>query len=148
MASTACYFIPEDMLDVFDKYVDYWEGRIPRDEYLDEPGRFLQSTVENYGVYAYPFEGKWVDVGTRGGYLRAEREIRKDNIIRGEVENSEIGDNVTLLEGTTIRDSKIENSIIFENCRIENSVIMDTIVGNDTEIEGKDLREGLVKDMD
>ncbi len=147
MASTACYFIPEEMLNVFDRYVDYWEGRIPREQYLDEPGRFIQWTVDNYDVYAYPFEGKWVDVGTRVGYLRAEREIREENIVWGDVENSDIGDNVTILKGSKVKNSEIENSIIFENCDIEDSIIIDTIVGDGTRIQKKDLREGLVKDL-
>lgn len=148
MASIACYYYPKDRLEVFDEYVDYWDGRVPRDEYLDEPGRFLQWTVERYEAYAYPFEGKWVDVGTREGYLRAESEIREGDLILGEVEDSEIGENVTILEGSEVEDSEIDNSIIFEDCEIEDSILEGTIVGDDTEIRGKEIREGLVKDLD
>ncbi len=148
MASTACYFYPEEKLSVFDEYVEYWDGRIPEEQYLDEPGRFLQWSVEEYEVYAYSFEGEWVDIGTRAGYLRAEREIREGNIIEGEVEDSDIGENVTILPGAEVVDSEIENSIIFGGCEIEDSIIQDSIVGDDTEIESKDLRKGLIKEMD
>ncbi len=148
MASTAFYYFPENILDIFEEYENYWEGRIPREKYLDEPGRFLSWTSERYDCYAYPFTGTWADVGTRQGYLRAENEMRDENIIRGKVENSEIGENVTVLSNTEIKDSEIENAIIFEDCTIENSVVKDSIMGEETNIEDLDIREGLVKKLD
>ncbi len=148
MASTACYFLPEKRLKAFDEYVDYWEGKVSKDQYLDEPGRFLEWMVNEYDIYAYPFEGKWVDIGTRAGYLRAEKEVSEGNTVFGEVENSEIGENVTILKGTKVENSEIENSIIFENCEIKDTIIKNSLIGDDTTIVNKDLREGLVKNID
>ncbi len=148
MASTAFYHFPRNIDEIFDEYIDYWEGRISKDKYLDEPGRFLAWTSEKYDCYAYPFTGTWADVGSRQGYLRAEKEIRDDNILRGNLKNSEIGDNVTILGETTIKNSEIKNSIIFDRCHIENSVINDSIVGENTKIKSFDLRKGLVKRID
>lgn len=148
MASTACYYFPEERLKVFDEYVDYWEGRISKDKYLDEPGRFVEWTSERYDTYAFTFKGKWVDVGTRQGYLRAESEIRESNVIEGEVEDSEVGENVTILKGSKVENSEIENSIIFSDCTIENSIVKSSIVGDHTQIRGKDIREALIKDME
>lgn len=148
MVATACYFFPEEKLDVFDEYVDYWEGRIPEEEYLDEPGRFIGWTSEKHDAYAFPFTGEWTDVGTRQGYLRAEGKLRKNNITRGEVEDSELGENVTILEGSKVKDSEIEDSIIFEDCVIEDCIIKHSLIGEGTEIFDKDIRQGLVKDID
>lgn len=148
MASTACYFFPEERLEAFDEYVDYWEGKIPRDEYLDEPGRFIEWIVKRYDTYAFPFQGKWVDIGTREGYLRAERKIGGGNKILGEVDSSEIGENVTILRGSRVKSCKIENSIVFEGCEIENCIIKNSLVGDNTGLKNKDLREGLVKDIE
>ncbi len=148
MASTACYYYPEEKLSLFDKYVEYFEDRLPEEKYLDEPGRFLQWTVERYETYAYPFTGDWVDIGTRDGYLRAENEIREGSIVQGNVEDSEIGENVTILSDTEVQNSEIENSIIFGKCEIKDSIIKNSLVGDCTTIKGKDLREGLVKDME
>lgn len=147
MASTACYYFPEERLEIFREYADFWEGKIPEEVYLDEPGRFIEWTVENYDIYAYPFEGKWMDIGTRAGYLRAESELREESIVRGNIVDSEIGDDVTILEGTEVSDSKIENSIIFENCVIKNSVIADSIVGDNTEVRDIEIGEGLIKEI-
>lgn len=145
MASTACYYIPEDKLSIFDEYTNYWKGKVPEDVYLDEPGRFIEWIVERYDTYAFVFEGDWVDIGTREGYLRAESEIRKGKVIRGNVANSEIGENVTVLERTQIENCEIKNSIIFEDCRLKDSTIIDSIVGNNTELNEKDLRKGLIR---
>ncbi|KXA89539.1 hypothetical protein AKJ37_01930 [candidate division MSBL1 archaeon SCGC-AAA259I09] len=147
MASTACYFFPEKMLKVFDEYTAYWEGKISKSKYLDEPGRFIEWIVKRYDTFAFPFEGRWVDIGTREGYLRAEKEISEGNTIRGIVNNSEIGENVTVLEGTKVRNSEIENSIVFENCVIDKAILKNSIIGDNTNVSEKDIREGLIKDL-
>ncbi|MFP4142334.1 MAG: sugar phosphate nucleotidyltransferase [Thermoplasmata archaeon] len=148
MASTAFYYFPKNIDKIFEKYVEYWDGRIPRTQYLDEPGRFLSWTSDRYDCYAYPFTGTWADVGTRQGYLRAEQELRDGNIIRGKVQDSEIKENVTILKNTEIKNSQIEDSIIFEDCDIEDSIIEGSIVGEDTEINDLELRKGLIKRSD
>ncbi len=148
MASTAFYYFPKNINKIFEEYIDYWDGRISKDKYLDEPGRFLAWTSERYDCYAHPFTGTWADVGTRKGYLRAENEIREDNILRGDIEDSDIGENVTILEDTTIKNSEVENSIVFERCHIEDSVVKNSIVGENTKIKTLYIREGLVKRKD
>ncbi len=148
MASTAFYHFPKNIKKIFNEYIDYWEERLSSDKYLDEPGRFLAWTSERYDCYAYPFTGTWADVGTRQGYLRAEEEIRENNILRGDIEDSVIGENVTVLDEAKIKNSEVENSIIFRGSHIKNSVIKDSIVGEYTDIKDLDLRESLVKKMD
>ncbi len=152
MASTAFYYFPENIMDVFDEYTGYWEGKISKVKYLDEPGRFLDWASERYDCYAYPFTGIWADVGTRQGYLRAEEEVKESNqqdrIIRGKTIDSKIEENTTILEGSNIVNSTIEGSIIFKNTTIKNAVIKDSIVDENTEIEDLELREGLVSSID
>ncbi|MEF8832385.1 MAG: nucleotidyltransferase family protein, partial [Candidatus Thermoplasmatota archaeon] len=62
MASTAFYHFPKNIDEIFEEYIDYWEGRISKDKYLDEPGRFLAWTSDRRDCYAYPFTGTWADV--------------------------------------------------------------------------------------
>lgn len=147
MAATACYFFPEKNLNLFQEYTDYWEGKIPKEEYLDETGRLLQWLVERYPTYAYPFKGKWMDIGTREEYLRGQKELREGNRIEGSVENSELGENVIVLKGSKIQNSEIENSIIFENSQLVDSIVKHSLVGENTRIEKKDFRSGLLKDL-
>lgn len=147
-ASTACYFFPEDQLEMIDEYQNYWEGRLPRKEYLDTPGRLLDWAVDRYDCYAYPFSGRWMDIGTRKGYLRATRELEEGNRIEGSVENSDIGENVTILGGSRVENSEVENSIVLSDSLLKDSIIKDSVVGSNTKIEGKDLRGAVVKKVD
>lgn len=57
--------------------------------------------------------------------------------------NSEIGPSVSISEGTVIRNSRIENSIIGRNCTIENAVLKDSLVGNDVRVVGGHLTVNL-----
>ncbi len=147
-ASTACYFFPEQSMEVFNRYVEYWEGKVPRSQYLDSPGRLLQWLVERYTCHAYPFTGKWMDIGTREGYLRANKQLEKDNRIEGSIRDSEIGDNVTLMEGSEVENSEIENCIVMEKSKIKDCIVKNALVGRNTTIENKDLRNGIVKSTD
>ncbi|MFW5912691.1 MAG: sugar phosphate nucleotidyltransferase [Candidatus Hadarchaeota archaeon] len=148
MASTACYYFTQERLSAFDDYVEYWKGRIPEEKYLDEPGRFLEWIVEEFEAYAYPFEGKWVDIGTRAGYLRAESEIGDEETLLGRIKESDMEGTVTVLEGSVVENSKIENSIIFENCTIKDSIVKNSLIGEGTELIGTDIREGLIEDIE
>ncbi len=146
-ASTACYFFPKEKLDLFEKYQDYWEGKKPRSEYLDSPGTLLQWIVKRYDCYAYPFTGKWMDIGTRRGYLRAMRELEEENRLEGLVEDSRVVENVTVLDGCRVINSELENCIVLGGSEVKDSIIKNSIVGSRTKLEGKDLRNGIVKSL-
>lgn len=145
MASTLCYYIPEEKMELFDDYVEYWDGKIPKKKYLDETGRFLEWVVERDSVYAFPFDGVWADIGTRESYLRAESEVKeRGRLVKGEVEDCELGENVTVLEGSEIRNSELKNSIIFGNCEVENSTVENSIVGEDTALSDERVKNEIV----
>ncbi len=146
-ASTACYFFPENKLKVFDQYQEYWDGKLPRQKYMDAPGRLLQWVISRYDCYAFPFSGNWMDIGTRKGYLRAVEELQNGNLLEGSTTGSEIGKNVTVLGSSEVVNSEIENSIVLENCKIENCIISDSIIGSNTKIKNKDLRSAVVKEL-
>lgn len=146
-ASTACYFFPEEKIDIFDKYVDYWQGRIPKEKYLDEPGRLLQWASKRHDVYAYPFSGMWADVGTLEGYLRAEKEIKDNNIIEGRIKNCELGDNVSILGNSEVKNSRVQNCIIFSGAKIINSEVKNAIIGEGSVIKDLDIRDALIKNV-
>ena len=53
-----------------------------------------------------------------------------------ELENVEIGPNVTVETGAVIRDSKLRNTIVGEQTRIEKSELDDSLVGNYAQVTG------------
>jgi glucose-1-phosphate thymidylyltransferase len=52
------------------------------------------------------------------------------------LENSEIGPNVTLGPGTTVRGSTLRDSIVGSNASIVDSQLNDSLVGSDAKVQG------------
>lgn len=145
LASTACYFFPAKDVSLFQEYEDHFKDTdVPAEQYLDEPGRLIEWAHERQNMYAYAFTGDWFDIGTARGYLEATDSVVDGNLINGEVENSELGDNVVLLEGARIEDSNVDNSIIFHDSLIKNSELRDSIVDKETKVENANLHEALI----
>ncbi|MFB6115485.1 MAG: hypothetical protein ABEK04_04260, partial [Candidatus Nanohalobium sp.] len=107
---------------------------------LDEPGRLIEWAHEQTQMYAYSFDGDWFDIGTPTGYLSAMDAVVDGDVINGTVQNSQIGDNVFIMEGATVENSIIENSIVFPGAEIEDSNIRDSIIDRDTEVERRNHR--------
>lgn len=53
------------------------------------------------------------------------------------IENSVVGPHVTLSAGCSVSNSVIKNSIVYENTRIDNEVITDSMIGEDVQLLGK-----------
>ncbi len=53
------------------------------------------------------------------------------------IENSVIGPHVSIGAGTTIRDSRIANSIIQKNCNLSGATLKSSLLGNFVNFEGK-----------
>lgn len=147
LASTACYFYPEDHLDLFEKYEEHFAKKkgISASQYLDEPGRLLEWAHKETDMYAYSFDGEWHDVGTPTGYLDAQEAVIDEKVVEGDVDDeSELNDNVFVMEGAKVKNSKLENVIIFHDVKIENCEIRDSIIDNNCEMEEADLQDAVI----
>ncbi|MBL7147540.1 MAG: NTP transferase domain-containing protein [Nanoarchaeota archaeon] len=91
---------------------------------------------------------EWFPIGYPWDLLEADRyyrnkknKIGKNSKINGKMVNSSVGDNCII-------DGSIKNSIIMDNVTIEkNSVIEDSVIGNDVYFGGSILSEENVKSM-
>lgn len=54
------------------------------------------------------------------------------------IENSVVGPHVTLSAGSTVKNSILKNSIVYENTSIDNEVIANSMIGTDVTIIGKE----------
>lgn len=54
------------------------------------------------------------------------------------IENSVVGPHVTLSAGSTVKNSILKNSIVYENTTIENEVIANSMIGTDVTIKGQE----------
>lgn len=70
LASTGVYWFPKENLNLLDRYIH-------EDHNADRPGDYIRWLVEIDRVFAYPFEGKWLDIGDLDSYRQADRLFSK-----------------------------------------------------------------------
>lgn len=140
LISIACYGFPAETLPMFRTYLD--GGNNP-----DEPGWFIKWLKDQTPVYAFTFDEAWFDIGTPESYLDAVRwALDGESLISEDatIEDSEIGENVHVMSGATIRASRLEDSIIFTDSSIRNCELRECIIDRETDIAGIDLSGALI----
>lgn len=145
LASTACYYFPQSQVSLFHEYEEYFsETSIPADQYLDEPGRLIEWAHEQTEMYAFSFDGHWFDIGTPKGYLNAMEEVVDGNMIKGETDNCQIGENVYVMNGARLENVSIENSIVFHDVLMQESDVRNSLVDKNSEIVDADLNGAII----
>jgi hypothetical protein len=118
LVSIACYAFPAE--DVrFDEYLS--GGNNP-----DEPGWFIQWLVDDSEVHAFTFDEAWFDIGTPESYLDAVSwYLDGENFVHetATVTDSELGENVYVMENSVVEGSKLERSVIFRDSTIRGADI-------------------------
>ncbi len=64
LAATAFYIFPKEIKGLLEEYLN--DKNNP-----DSPGYFISWLVDKMDVYAYPFNGTWLDIGNLDEYTRA-----------------------------------------------------------------------------
>jgi len=135
LVSIACYAFPAHVVSLFDTY-------LAGDNNPDEPGWFIQWLIERESVSAYPFDGAWFDIGTPESYLECVSWYLDGGTLvhpDATVEDSDLGENVHVMEGAKIRDSSLERSVIFPNVTLQSCQIRSSIIDQDTTLDGISL---------
>ncbi len=145
LASTACYYFDKDNINLFHKYEEHFKEKgVPKEEYLDEPGRLIEWAHKQTNMYAYSFTGDWFDVGTINGYLEAISKVTENNLIEGETQGCDIGENVVIMKGAVVERSSIENTIVFSNAHIKNSDLRNSLIDRNVEIQDTNLNDAII----
>jgi glucose-1-phosphate thymidylyltransferase len=140
LVSIACYAFRADDLPLLEKYL---EG----DNNPDEPGWFIQWLQSREPVHAYTFDGAWYDIGTPESYLEAVSwKLQGETYVAesATVENAEIGDNVYLMRDATVVNSTLQDAIVFPGATIRDADVRNSIIDEETRIEGLDLSGALI----
>jgi glucose-1-phosphate thymidylyltransferase len=156
LISTAAYCFKRQSIQTVNKYL---ESREP-----DVLGSFIQWLARKFEIIGFQFEEKWFDIGSRQGLIGASAMFMNDaesatlnwsvgstyvNLPvyierRGTtIVNSTIGPFAYIGANTTVVNSTIENSIVYDDCRIQNCSLKNSVVGTNSVIEG-DLGEAVV----
>lgn len=145
LASTACYYFPSHRISLFHQYEEeFRDSDVPKEEYLDEPGRLIEWAHDRAEMFAFSFDGHWFDIGTRRGYLDALKAVMEENVIHGDVKNCDIGENVLILQDTELDGVKVENSVIFPNSKIRESEIRNSLIDSHSELEDADVNDAII----
>ncbi|GAA0292877.1 sugar phosphate nucleotidyltransferase [Halarchaeum salinum] len=140
LVSIACYAFPEDVVPLFDEYLEAGENP-------DEPGWFIQWLQARTGVHAYTFEGAWFDIGTPESYLDAVAwTLGGDSLVDDDatVENTVIGDDVHVMSGAEVVDSSLDRAVVFPDATLYECDVRDSIIDRDTRLENIDFSGALI----
>jgi glucose-1-phosphate thymidylyltransferase len=139
LVSIACYAFPADAV----RFGEYLDG----DNNPDEPGWFVQWLVDREPVSAFSFDGAWFDIGTPDSYLDAVAwALDGDSAIADSatVEDSEVGANVHVMDGATVRDADLERSVVFPGATVAGGRVRDSLIDSEADLAGLDLSGALV----
>ncbi len=93
-------------------------------------------------VHCFRFEDPWFDIGSFTTYLEATRAIVGDRFLQDEtatVENCERIGSAVIGARSQVRQSELENTVIFEDCVIEDCVLRDCVIDDGCVLKGIDL---------
>lgn len=93
-------------------------------------------------VNAFTFSEPWFDVGSFESYLDATKLLVGENIVQGNgatFTESERTGSVVLGAGSTVRSSRLTDTVVFENCQMEDCVLDRCIVDDGCILKGVDL---------
>jgi len=140
LVSIACYAFTAEAIGLLSTYLE--DGNNP-----DEPGWFIQWLQSRLPVYAYSFDDAWFDIGTAESYLDAVAwQLDGENIVADSalVENSRLGENVHVMPGAEVRDSRVDDSIIFADVTVTDSDLQSSILDESCQVENVELSGALV----
>ncbi len=140
LVSIACYAFAQETVPMLDEYLS--DGNNP-----DEPGWFVQWLHDRQPVYAFSFDDAWFDIGTPESYLDAVAwELGGENMIApdADVEGSEFGENVHVMAGAEVTDSRVDDSVVFSGAVVRDCDVRDSIIDEQAHIENVDFSGALV----
>ncbi len=126
LASTACYIYPKQVLPLFNEFFNKSQAG------KDAPGYFNEWLLKEKGweIDPFIFETGWHDIGDRTSYIKAHQYYGNCETWQG--------------QNVIVEDSKISNSVIFENSRIHGASISGCVVDRDCDLQGVTLKNCLV----
>lgn len=140
LVSIACYAFPQDTLPDFEVYLS--DGNNP-----DEPGYLMQWLQQRGELNAFTFDGAWFDIGTPESYLDAVSWYLDGETYIADsatVENSHLGENVHIMEESSVKNTTLERTVVFSDATISDADIESTIIDEKSRVEDVELSQALV----
>ena len=139
IVSTGCIVFPKEILRILVQYA----GKHP-----DNMGGILDHCIhdQKMEVDYVQFDAPWFDIGSYDAYLEATRAL----VLPGkpvihptasidEESRKKITGSIVIGAGTVVTHSSLEDTILFDNCRVTDCVLERCILDNDCRLHGIDL---------
>ena len=141
LVSTGCSILPKKTLPVLLEYAE----RNP-----DNVGGIFEELLEKgHSVHCYTFNDPWFDIGSFGAYLEATKELVGNQQLLADGANCDECDchgSVVIGAHSNVRNSRLENVVIFDHCDIEDCELSDCIIDNHSKLKGIDLHGKMLRE--
>ncbi len=144
LVSTGCSILPKSALPILCQYAVTHPDNVG--------GIFEELRRQGTRVDCFTFKEPWFDIGSFEAYLEATRSLAGGNTLisaEATVERCRCEGTVVIGKGSTVRDCVLKDTVIFENCDIEDSVLRECVIDDGcvlvrADLDRKMLRAGTV----
>jgi glucose-1-phosphate adenylyltransferase len=116
----------------------------------DFGGDIIPDAIGSHKVYGYDFEGYWEDIGTIRSFYETNLKLTGANPPFNFYDaNAPIYTHARFLPGSIVEDSKLQDVLIAEGCRIRKAEITHSVVGVRSQVaEGTVITDSIVMGAD
>ena len=134
LVSTACYIFPQKVLEAIPEFLSRAERK------KDAMGYFCSWLLKknNFPIQSFLFKEAWFDIGSRISYLEANRYYLKGENYLGKnsrIINSKVTDTI-IFEEVKIENCELKSCVVDDYCRISNLKLKNCLIGKKTIIRG------------
>ena len=119
-------------------------------EYDDFGGDIIPEAIKSLSVFGFDFDGYWEDIGTIRSFYETNLKLTSSNPPFNFYDpKAPIYTHARYLPGSTVEDSKLQDVLIAEGCRIRKADITHSIVGIRSQIsEGSVIKDSILMGAD
>ncbi|HSJ86846.1 MAG TPA: glucose-1-phosphate adenylyltransferase [Anaerolineales bacterium] len=119
-------------------------------DYDDFGGDIIPQAIKSLNVFGFDFDGYWEDIGTIRSFYETNLKLTSSNPPFNFYDpKAPIYTHARFLPGSTVEDSKLQDVLIAEGCRVRKAEITHSIVGIRSQIsEGTVIRDSILMGAD
>lgn len=116
----------------------------------DFGGDIIPESIQSHEVYGFNFEGYWEDIGTIRSFYETNLNLTSSEPPFNFYDvKAPIYTHARFLPGSTVEDSKLQDVLLAEGCRIRKAEITHSVIGLRSQIaEGTVIRDSIVMGAD
>jgi glucose-1-phosphate adenylyltransferase len=116
----------------------------------DFGGDIIPESIQSHEVYGFNFDGYWEDIGTIRSFYETNLKLTSSEPPFNFYDaKAPIYTHARFLPGSTVEDSKLQDVLLAEGCRIRKAEITHSVIGLRSQIaEGTVIRDSIVMGAD